>query len=223
MTIYSEFSHKKWWFSIVVLVYQRVRIYIYIYTYNSPILSETGSPITNATDKWGFVMREPWQLQQQITKHLNLVNFHNSEREGERERERVRASERERAMDILYIYIALCAPGNLAWQLCSATCHFNLRIGYNRCRTNKPMSVEGLVVAQHIGLAPSLELRWRVVSLFTTPKLGFRIFCPGSREHLLRKAMFLDGQRVNLWFPQCSLKSVSCETHLISSWWAPAT
>ena len=65
--------------------------------------------------------------------------------------------------------------------------------------------------------------RWRVVSIFTTPKLGFRIFCPGSREHLLRKAMFLDGQRVNLWFPQCSLKSVSCETHLISSWWAPAT
>ena len=24
MAIYSEFSHKKWWFSIVVLVYQRV-------------------------------------------------------------------------------------------------------------------------------------------------------------------------------------------------------
>ena len=122
----------------------------------------------------------------------------------------------------IYIYIASCAPGNLAWQLCSATCHFYLRIGYNRCRTNKPMSVEGLVVAEHIGLAPSLELRWRVVSVFTTPKLGFRIFCPGPREHLLRKAMFLDGQRVNLWFPQCSLKSVSCETHLISSWWAPA-
>ena len=24
MAIYSEFSHKKWWFSIVMLVYQRV-------------------------------------------------------------------------------------------------------------------------------------------------------------------------------------------------------
>jgi hypothetical protein len=150
----------------------------------------------------------------------------------ERERERARESYGHIINDndifiyihtYLYIYIALCAPGNLAWQLCSATCHFYLRIGYNRCRTNKPMSVEGLVVAEHIGLAPSLELRWRVVSVFTTPKLGFRIFCPGPREHLLRKAMFLDGQRVNLWFPQCSLKSVSCETHLISSWWAPAT
>ena len=26
MAIYSEFSHKKWWFSIVMLVYQRVKI-----------------------------------------------------------------------------------------------------------------------------------------------------------------------------------------------------
>ena len=47
MTIYSEFSHEKWWFSIATLNYQRVNIigemyleligyniHIYIYTNN---------------------------------------------------------------------------------------------------------------------------------------------------------------------------------------------
>ena len=32
MAIYSWFTHWKWWFSIVMLVYQRVYIYIYIHT-----------------------------------------------------------------------------------------------------------------------------------------------------------------------------------------------
>ena len=33
MAIYSEFSYKKWWFPLVMLVYQRVTIGRYIYSY----------------------------------------------------------------------------------------------------------------------------------------------------------------------------------------------
>ena len=33
MTIYNEFSHWKWWFSIAMLVYQRVSCFACIYTY----------------------------------------------------------------------------------------------------------------------------------------------------------------------------------------------
>ena len=60
-------------------------------------------------------MREPWQLWQQITKHLKLVNFHDSERERERARESYGHIINDNDIYLyiyihIYIYILHCVP-----------------------------------------------------------------------------------------------------------------
>ena len=57
MAIYSEFSHEKWWFSIVMLVYQRVammRLAVVSTTCRNKLLAMSGYvPISKALEKYG--------------------------------------------------------------------------------------------------------------------------------------------------------------------------
>jgi hypothetical protein len=65
MTIYSRFSHEKWWFSIAMLVYQRVeqRMETWVFT-----LKYTGFPDVTPpwTKNYGKVMVSSFQVQMDI-------------------------------------------------------------------------------------------------------------------------------------------------------------
>ena len=89
MAIYSEFSHKKWWFSIVMLVYQRVDFIIFpsyshhiptIYTWYShhiPIAKgslEVYTSVLQSFESHCNVCQQHWLSQQWLSLQLSHCN-----------------------------------------------------------------------------------------------------------------------------------------------------
>ena len=64
MAIYSGFSHNKWWFSIVMLVYQRVSI-----------MGQWWIMIVITGEEW-FMMGYYWDINGRLTTYISIVNGH---------------------------------------------------------------------------------------------------------------------------------------------------